>query len=158
RCVASTGRHRSSRHPVGEASAMTRGAFFSGLIGAGALLVPAQAPPGAGPVDYSLTADSQPQAGVAKGTVTKHVLPPGRFFPGTPHTYQVYVPAAATAGRPLPFMIFLDGSGYAGDNVRVPVVLDNLIAKHDIPAMAAIFIDPGIMPALSDQAQNRYER
>src|SRR5262249_57843133 len=71
---------------------------------------------------------------------------------------QVYVPAAATAGRPLPFMIFLDGSGYAGDNVRVPVVLDNLIAKHDVPAMAAIFIDPGIMPARSDQAQNRYDR
>src|SRR5262245_57977103 len=138
---------------------MTRAALFSLLIGTGALLLPGQPPPaGGGPVDYSLKADSQPQPGVARGTVTKRVLAPGRFFPGTPHNYQVYVPAGVDQSRPLPFMIFLDGSGYAGDNVRVPVVLDNLIAKRDLPAMAAIFIDPGIMPALSDQAQNRYER
>jgi sugar lactone lactonase YvrE len=55
-------------------------------------------------------------------------------------------------------MIFLDGSGYAGDGVRVPVVLDNLIARRDIPPMMALFIDPGVMPALSPDAQNRYER
>ena len=61
-------------------------------------------------------------------------------------------------GRPIAFMIFLDGSGYAGNNVRVPVVLDNLIARRDVPPMIAMFLDPGVMPALSDQAQNRYER
>ena len=88
----------------------------------------------------------------------RHVLAPGKFYPGTPHNYQVYVPAQRDPGRPLPFMIFLDGSGYAGDNVRVPVVLDNLIAKRDVPPMAAIFIDPGVMPALSEAAQNRCER
>jgi len=138
---------------------MTRGAVFSLLTGVTALLVPAQAPmSNLPPVNYSLTADSQPQASVPKGTVSKYVLAPGKYFPGTPHNYQVYVPAGATKDRPLPFMIFLDGSGYAGDNVRVPVVLDNLIAKHEVPAMAAIFVDPGVMPALSDQAQNRYER
>src|SRR5262249_20883171 len=110
------------------------------------------------PLDYSLGSDSQPQPGVPKGTVTRHTLAPGTFFPGTPHTYQIYVPAQYDANRPLAFMIFLDGGGYAGDNVRVPVVLDNLIARRDVPAMAAIFIDPGVMPALSDEAQNRYER
>jgi gluconolactonase len=128
-------------------------------LGAQAPAVPLQAPPsGLPPVDYSLGPDSQQQPGVPKGSVTRHVLAPGRFFPGTPHNYQVYVPAQRDPGRALPFMIFLDGSGYAGDNVRVPVVLDNLIAKHELPPMAAIFIDPGVMPALSDQAQNRYER
>ena len=110
------------------------------------------------PLDYSLTADSQPQPDTPKGTLTKHVLAPGKFFPGTPHNYQVYVPAQYDASRPIAFMIFLDGSGYAGNNVRVPVVLDNLIAKHDLPPMIAMFIDPGVMPALNDQAQNRYER
>ena len=110
------------------------------------------------PVEYSLGPESQPQPNVPKGTLTRHTLAPGRFFPGTPHNYQLYVPAQYDASKPLPFMIFLDGSGYAGDNVRVPVVLDNLIAKRDLPAMAAIFIDPGVLPALSDQAQNRYER
>ncbi|HKB12823.1 MAG TPA: SMP-30/gluconolactonase/LRE family protein, partial [Vicinamibacterales bacterium] len=102
--------------------------------------------------------DSRTQAGVPHGTVSRHTLAPGKYFPGTPHVYQVYVPAQYDANRPLAFMIFLDGGGYAGDNVRVPVVLDNLIARRDVPAMAAIFIDPGVMPALSDEAQNRYER
>ena len=91
------------------------------------------------PLDYSLGADSQPHAGVPAGAVTKHVLPPGKFFPGTPHNYQVYVPAQYDARRPIAYMIFLDGGGYAGNGVRVPIVLDNLIAKHDIPPMVAIF-------------------
>ncbi len=117
-------------------------------------------PPSSGlpPADYSLGPDSQPQPGVPKGAMTRHLLAPGKFFPGTPHNYQVYVPAQREPGRPVPFMIFLDGGGYAGDNVRVPVVLDNLIAKRELPPMAAIFIDPGVMPALSEAAQNRYER
>jgi sugar lactone lactonase YvrE len=110
------------------------------------------------PLDYSLGSDSQPQPDVPKGTLTRHVLAPGKFFPGTPHNYQLYVPAQYDPSRPIASMIFLDGSGYAGNNVRVPVVLDNLIAKRDVPPMIAIFVDPGVMPALSDQAQNRYER
>ena len=110
------------------------------------------------PLDYSLGPDSQLQPGVPTGTVTKHVLAPGKFFPGTPHNYQIYVPAQYDRSRPIAYMIFLDGSGYAGNGVRVPVVLDNLIARRDVPPMIAIFVDPGIMPALSDQAQNRYER
>ncbi len=124
----------------------------SALFTAAAWLV-AQAP-----VDYSLGPDSQPQPNVPTGSLTQHVLAPGKYFPGTPHNYQVYVPAHADPARALPFMIFLDGAGYAGNNVRVPVVLDNLIAKRAVPAMAAIFVDPGVMPALSAEAQNRYER
>jgi gluconolactonase len=110
------------------------------------------------PVDYSLGSDSQPQPGVPAGTVTEHTLPPGKYFPGTPHHYQLYVPSQYSASRPTPFMIFLDGRNYAGDGARVPVVFDNLIAKGDLPAMIGIFIDPGVMPALTPDAQNRYER
>ena len=120
--------------------------------------VPQPPPSGLPALDYSLGPDSQPQPGVPAGTVTRHVLAPGHFFLGTPHDYQVYVPAQYDASRPIAYMIFLDGSGYAGNGVRVPVVLDNLIARHDVPPMMAIFVDPGIMPALSDQAQHRYER
>src|SRR6266496_1141687 len=125
------------------------------VLGAAAWLGGSQAPVSGLPrVDYSLTEDSQAQPGVPTGAVTKHVLAPGEFFPGTPHNYQVYVPAQYDASRPIAYMIFLDGGGYAGNGVRVPVVLDNLIAKHDVPPMIAIFIDPGVMPALSDEAQN----
>ena len=43
--------------------------------------------------EYTLGPDSQPQPGVPKGAVTKHTLPPGVFYPGTPHNYAIYVPA-----------------------------------------------------------------
>jgi len=107
---------------------------------------------------YTLGPDSQPHEGVPKGTVTKYILKPDRFYPGTPHHYAVYVPAQYDASKPTPFMIFLDGSGALGNGVRVPVVFDNLIAKHEIPPMIGIFIDPGILPAVSENDQNRYER
>lgn len=108
--------------------------------------------------DYTLGPDSQQQGGVAKGVVTKYTLVPGKFYPGTPHNYSVYVPARYDARKPAPFMIFLDGSGVLGNSVRVPTVFDNLIAKRDLPPLIGIFIDPGVLPALSDEAQNRYER
>jgi enterochelin esterase family protein len=78
---------------------------------------------------YSLGPDSQPQDGVPKGMVTKHVLAAGVFYPGAPHNYAVYVPSQYDAKKPTAFMVFLDGSGYLGGGIRVPVVLDNLIAK-----------------------------
>ena len=108
--------------------------------------------------DYTLGPDSQPQDGVPKGTVTKFVLSPGKYYPGTPHNCAVYIPAQYDATKPTPFMIFLDGSGALSDGVRVPVVLDNLIAKHDLPPMIGVFIDPGVLPVASDAIQNRYNR
>jgi sugar lactone lactonase YvrE/predicted esterase len=108
--------------------------------------------------DYALGPDSQPQAGVPKGTVTKYKLEPGKFYPGTPHNYSIYVPAQYDAAKPAPFMIFLDGSGSLSNNVRVPVVFDNLIANRELPPLIGIFVDPGVLPAVSDQAQNRFER
>jgi sugar lactone lactonase YvrE len=38
------------------------------------------------------------------------------------------------------------------------VVFDNLIAKHELPPMIGIFVDPGVLPAISDEKQSRYER
>jgi gluconolactonase len=108
--------------------------------------------------DYALGPDSQPQAGVPKGTVTRYKLEPGKFYPGTPHNYSLYVPVQYDAAKPAPFMIFLDGSGSLSNNVRVPVVFDNLIARHELPPLIGIFVDPGVLPAVSDQAQNRFER
>jgi sugar lactone lactonase YvrE/predicted alpha/beta superfamily hydrolase len=113
--------------------------------------------------DYTLGPDSQPQDGVPKGMVTKFTLAPGKDYRGTPHNCAIYVPAQYDASKPTPFMVFLDGSQALGDSMHVPVVLDNLIAKHDLPAMIAIFVDPGILPVVSDPsqadiAQNRYNR
>jgi enterochelin esterase-like enzyme/sugar lactone lactonase YvrE len=101
--------------------------------------------------EYPLGPDSQAQPNVPHGTVTRLVLPPGKFYPGTPHNYQIYVPAQYNAAKPAPFMIFLDGNGPT-------VVLDNLIAKGDLPPMIGIYIAPGAQPALSDAIQGRRER
>jgi sugar lactone lactonase YvrE len=124
--------------------------LFALLLAATAALLPAE--------DYTLGPDSQPQDGVPKGAVTKFVLPPGKSYPGTPHNCAVYVPAQYDASKPTPFMIFLDGSQAMGNGMRVPVVFDNLIAKHDLPPMIGIFIDPGILPVVNDADQNRYNR
>ncbi len=108
--------------------------------------------------DYALGPDSQAQTGVPKGVVTTYELAPGKFYPGTPHTYSIYVPAQYEAEKPAPFMIFLDGGAFLSGSVRVPVVFDNLIAKHELPPLIGIFVNPGTLPALSEQAQNRVER
>ncbi|HSU30877.1 MAG TPA: alpha/beta hydrolase-fold protein [Bryobacteraceae bacterium] len=108
--------------------------------------------------DYTLGSDSQPQNGIPKGSVTKYVLPPGAFYPGTPHNYAVYVPAQYSTASPAPFMVFLDGSSFLNDKVRAPVVLDNLIAKHELPPLIGIFVDPGVLPTVSEAVQNRFER
>lgn len=105
---------------------------------------------------YPLTPDSEVQ-NVPHGTVEKTTLPPGQFYPGTPHTVSIYLPPNAGA-EPLPYMVFLDGSGYFGGRMRAATVFDNLIAKHQLPPMVGIFIDPGVLPAIRPDAQNRYER
>ncbi len=64
--------------------------------------------------------------------MTKAVLPPGKVYPGVPHDYQVYVSAKVDPAKPAPYMIFLDGNGFAGNGFRIPVVLDNLIAKGEL--------------------------
>ena len=108
--------------------------------------------------EYKPGPDSLPQPGVPVGKVTKHVLAPGKYYPGTPHNYQVYVPAQYDASKPTPFMIYLDGGGAVGNGMRVPTVFDNLIAKKDIPPMIGIFIDPGVLPVVNPEAMNRFER
>ena len=123
---------------------------FLPLLLAAALFLGAQ--------DYPLGPDSQPQDGVPKGVVTRHKLEPGKIYPGVPHNYAIYVPANYDASRPAPFMVFLDGSGPLGNGQRVPVVFDNLIAKGELPPLIGIFVDPGVLPALSDSAQSRFHR
>jgi enterochelin esterase-like enzyme/sugar lactone lactonase YvrE len=103
--------------------------------------------------------DSTVQPGVAKGTVTKAVLPPGKVYPGVPHDYQVYISAKVDPAKPAPYMIFLDGNGFAGNGFRIPVVLDNLIAKGELPPMVAIFIQPGVLaPTRPDTQLARFSR
>jgi gluconolactonase len=109
--------------------------------------------------DYIPGPDSKPQPGVPRGIVKRLKIEPGKLFPGTPHNYAIYIPAQYDPVKPTPFMIFLDGLGAVGNNgMGAPIVFDNLIAKHDLPPMIGIFVDPGSLPVTNDRAQNRFER
>ena len=103
---------------------------------------------------YLLCAASLLQA----GAVTRHKLAPGKIYAGVPHDYAVYVPDKYDAAKPTPFMVFLDGSGALGNSQRVPTHFDELIAKSDLPPLIGIFVDPGVLPALSGDAQSRFHR
>ena len=73
---------------------------------------------------------------------------PSKAYPGTQHTYWVYVPAQYDAASPASLMIFNDGQAFkapAGD-LRAQNVLDNLIYRREIPVMIAVFINPGRTP------------
>jgi enterochelin esterase-like enzyme len=97
---------------------------------------------------YSLGPDSFPRDGVAKGEVRGPFTLPSQAYPGTQHTYWVYVPAQYDASVPASLMIFNDGQAFKNmeGDLRTPNVLDNLIHRREIPVMLAVFINPGRTP------------
>ncbi len=96
--------------------------------------------------EYPLTADSQRQPGVPQGKVTKYTWT-SKIFPGTVRDYYVYVPAQYTPQKPACVMLFEDGKAIVSEDGRwrIPIVFDNLIAKHEMPVTIAILIDPGVL-------------
>jgi enterochelin esterase family protein len=97
---------------------------------------------------YHLGPDSLPQEGVPKGEIRGPFTLPSEAYPGTQHTYWVYVPQQYDAATPASLMIFNDGQAFmaAEGDVRAQNVLDNLIYRREIPVMIAVFINPGRRP------------
>ena len=102
-----------------------------------ALLAPAQsdkkAPPN-GNSQYRLGPDSLPQEGVPKGEIRGPFTLPCNIYPGTQHTYWVYVPAQYDPAVPASLMIYNDGQAFMNPegDVRAQVVMDNLIFRREI--------------------------
>jgi gluconolactonase len=110
--------------------------------------------------EYTLGPDSQRHDGVPRGTVTQHSWT-SKIYPGTVRDYWVYVPAQYDAAKAAAVMIFQDGGGFVKEDGgwRVPVVFDNLIQHRAMPVTIGIFINPGVLNALSpEQQQNRFNR
>ena len=109
--------------------------------------------------EYPLGPDSQRQANVPKGVVTRHTWT-SKIFPGTVRDYWVYVPAQYKPEKPACLMVFQDGGGYATETGawRVPVVFDNLIHKREMPVTIAILINPGVLPALGGGQPAQFNR
>jgi enterochelin esterase-like enzyme len=97
---------------------------------------------------YQLGPDSLPREGVPKGEVRGPFTLPSDAYPGTQHTYWVYVPVQYDASVPASLMIFNDGQAFKNmdGDLRVPNVFDNLIHRREIPVMLAVFINPGRRP------------
>ena len=97
---------------------------------------------------YRLGPDSLEQDGVPKGEIRGPFTLPSAAYPGTRHTYWVYVPAQYTPAEPASLMIFNDGQAFKNPtgNIRAHNVLDNLIYRREIPVMLAVFINPGRTP------------
>ncbi len=109
--------------------------------------------------EYKLGPDSQRQPGVPRGKVEQHTWT-SKIFPGTVRDWWVYVPAQYKPEKPAAVMIFQDGSGFVKEDgqIRIPVVFDNLIARGEMPVTVGIFINPGVLPAISPGQQNRFNR
>ena len=94
---------------------------------------------------YPLGPDSIPQEGVPGGTVSEHEWLKSEVFPGTKRRYSVYVPQQYDGNEPAALMVFQDGHEYVNRDglYRATVVMDNLIAKGEMPVTIGVFIDPG---------------
>ena len=97
---------------------------------------------------YHLGPDSLPQDGVPKGSIRGPFTLPSQAYPGTSHTYWIYVPAQYDPAVPASLMLFNDGQAFLAPegDARAPNVLDNLIYRREIPVMIAVFINPGRRP------------
>ncbi len=97
---------------------------------------------------YKLGPDSMPQDGVPKGEIRGPFTLPCKAYPGTQHTYWVYVPAQYGAAKAASLMIFNDGQAFMNPNgdLRAQNVMDNLIYRRELPVMIGVFINPGRRP------------
>ena len=87
--------------------------------------------------------DSAIQAGVPQGSVTEFHHVSSSVYPGVARDYWVYVPAQYDAAKPAALMVFQDGASYLREEVNVPVVFDNLIARGEMPVTIAVLVMPG---------------
>jgi enterochelin esterase-like enzyme len=109
---------------------------------------PAMAPTANTDIYYHLAPDAFSQEGVPVGEISGPFTLPSQAYPGTQHTYWVYVPAQYNPTIPASLMIYNDGQAFKAPDgdVRAQVVMDNLIYRREIPVMIAVFINPGRRP------------
>lgn len=97
------------------------------------------------PVKYPLGPDSLPQKDVKEGKLIGPTLFKSKVIKDTVRQYWVHVPAQYDGSKPACVLVFQDGARAVNPKgvLQVPRVLDNLIAKKQIPVTIGIFITPG---------------
>ena len=89
--------------------------------------------------------DAVPRDDVLHGTVEQMAVWESKIFENTVREWSIYVPAQYKQGTPAALMVFQDGQSFSNPKGRwrVPIVLDNLIARGELPPTIAVFINPG---------------
>jgi enterochelin esterase family protein len=103
---------------------------------------------------------SRVQVGVPSGELLRRVFVGSRVFPGTTRDYWVYIPRQYTGEKPANLVVFQDGAGAvkAEGFLRVPVVLDNLIAEGRLPVTVGVFVNPGSVSGAKPGIPSRSNR
>ena len=95
--------------------------------------------------DLDYTKDHFPQDGIPPGKLEGPFEFHSKIIDGTVRQYWIFVPAQYDPSTPASVLVFHDG--YRATNpdgkIRAPQVLENLIAKGEIPVTIGIFISPG---------------
>jgi enterochelin esterase family protein len=96
-------------------------------------------------VTYPVDPDSRPQDGVPKGKLEGPTLFRSKVFEGTVRKVWVFVPAQYTPDKPACVAVFFDGQRASNPtgSIRAPQVMENLIAKKQMPVTIGIFVTPG---------------
>jgi hypothetical protein len=94
---------------------------------------------------YTLTEDSLFHDNVPHGKLEGPFEFHSKFIAGTVRRYWIYVPAQYSNKSAASVLVFQDGQRATNPegSLRIPFVLDNLIAKKEIPVTIGIFITPG---------------
>ncbi|WP_182865413.1 alpha/beta hydrolase-fold protein [Rhodopirellula sp. JC639] len=82
---------------------------------------------------------------VPQGTVEQMEPWESDIFAGTVRDWAIYVPAQYKNEQPAALMVFQDGERMRDvkGRWRIPTVLDNLIARGEMPPTIAVFLNPG---------------
>jgi sugar lactone lactonase YvrE/predicted alpha/beta superfamily hydrolase len=119
------------------------------------LVLLALAPPSRGEADdYKPGPDSLPQAGVPQGELIRFDFADSKVFPGTTRHVTIYVPKQYVPAKPA--CVFVDQDGV---QFKAPTVLDNLIARGELPVIIGVFVTPGVVMAQDPATQlSRFNR
>ncbi|HZZ19843.1 MAG TPA: alpha/beta hydrolase-fold protein [Opitutaceae bacterium] len=106
-----------------------------------------------GELGGELTDDSKNNPAVPHGETIEGDLPASSAYPGTEHTFRVYVPAQYDPTKPACLLFCFDGiPEHAHD------VLDNLIAAREMPVTIAVGISSGVVWRRKPSVANRWNR
>lgn len=107
--------------------------------------------------NYPVPEDSQKHEGVPEGEVFGPFKLASEIYPGTEREYWVYVPKQYDSNKPACSMIVMDGQGRANE-WKLPIVMDNLIHKKEMPVTIGIFVNWGYVPSQREGIFQRFNR